>query len=145
MESYTHSLSRIFLTTLCRSIDCRKYFDETSRSTNPSISAAYLRSDEGACYHNMTIVACRDISKLTGVNILGYHFSEPGQGKDICDRIICPMKSALKKFGNEGNDILTASDMRTALKERQVFGTTVCVGRISEAKNSLVIKKVKGL
>ncbi|CAB4011594.1 hypothetical protein AWC38_SpisGene58 [Paramuricea clavata] len=110
-----------------------------------SISGAYLRSDEGACYHNnMTMAACQDISKLTGFKIINDHFSEPGQGKDICDRIICAMKSALKTFGNEGNDILTASDMRKALKERKVSGTTACVGKIVEAKNSLVIKKVKG-
>ena len=84
---------------------------KTIRDQNPNISAAYLRSDEGACYHNnMTMAACQDISKLTGVNILGYHFSEPGQGKDICDQIICPMKAALKKFGDEGNNILNASD-----------------------------------
>ena len=54
------------------------------------------------------------------------------------------MKSALKTFGNEGNDFLTASDMRRALEERKVSGTTACVGKIDEAKNSLVIKKVKG-
>ena len=120
---------------------------KTPRSQNPSISGEYLRSDEGACYHNnMTMAACQltTYSKLTGVKIINYHFSEPGQGKDICDRIICPMKSALKTFGNEGNDILTASDMRKALNERKVSGTTACVGKIEEAKNSLVIKKVKG-
>ena len=54
------------------------------------------------------------------------------------------MKAALKKFGDEGNNILNASDMRTALKERQVSGTTASVCRINEAKNSLEIKKVKG-
>ena len=32
------------------------------------------------------------------------------------------MKAALKKFGDEGNNILNASDMRTALKERLVSG-----------------------
>ena len=37
------------------------------------------------------------------------------------------MKAPLKKFGDEGNNILNASDMRTALKERQVSGTTASV------------------
>jgi hypothetical protein len=90
------------------------------------------------------MAACQGISKLTGVKIINDHFSEPGQGKNICDRIICPMKYALKMFGNEGNDILTASDMRKALVERKVSGTTACVGKIDKVKNSLVIKKVKG-
>ena len=39
---------------------------KTIGDQNPNISAAYLRSDEGACYHNnMTMAACQDISKLT--------------------------------------------------------------------------------
>ena len=54
------------------------------------------------------------------------------------------MKSALKTYCNEGNDVLTASDMRKALEERQVRGTTACVGRVNEGKNSLLIKKVDG-
>ena len=50
------------------------------------------------------------------------------------------MKAPLKKFGDEGNNILNASDMRTALKERQVSGTTASVCRINEATSSLDIK-----
>jgi hypothetical protein len=68
---------------------------KTLQDQNPNISGVYIRSDEGACYHNnMTMAACQDMLKFVGVKILGYHVSEPGQGKDICDRIICPMKSA---------------------------------------------------
>ena len=115
----------------------------TVREDKPNISSVYLRSDEGGCYHsNMLIAACQDVSRLTGVKILAYHFSEPGHGKDICDRIICPMKLALKTYCNEGNDIVTASDMRKALEARKVRGTTACVGKVDETKNSLEMKKL---
>ena len=49
-----------------------------------------------------------------------YDFSEPQFGKDLCDRIISPLKGAIKRFCNEGNDILCASDMYKALQARPV-------------------------
>ena len=52
-------------------------------------------------------------------------------------------RTLVTNVGDEGNNILNASDMRTALKERQVSGTRASACRISEAKNSLEIKKVK--
>ena len=117
---------------------------KTLKKENPNISKAYLRSDEAGCYHNnMLIAACQDLSQLTDVHIVGYHFSEPQKGKDVCDRIICPLKTSLKKYCNEGNDILTATDMRTALEERPVKGATACVAEIDEVKNTLDVKRSK--
>ena len=45
----------------------------------------------------------------------------------MSDRIISPLKSALKRYCNEGNDILSASDMHCALEARKVKGTTSAV------------------
>ena len=88
---------------------------KTVKVENSKITKAFLRSDEAGCYHsNMLILACNDISKSSGVQIVGYDFSEPQSGKDICDRIICPMKSTINTFCNEGHDILSASDMYPA-------------------------------
>ena len=53
--------------------------------------------------------------------------SEPQSGKDVCDRILCPQKASIKRYCNEGHDIITAEDMHTALKERPVGGTTASV------------------
>ena len=84
------------------------------------------------------------LSQVVYILIVGYDFSEPQSGKDICDRIICPMKSTINSFCNEGHDILSAVDMHTALKERPVKGVTASVGVIDESKNTLDVKKIDG-
>jgi hypothetical protein len=43
----------------------------------------------------LLIAAIKDIGKRVGIQIKRYDFSEPQQGKDICDRIICPQRSEL--------------------------------------------------
>ncbi|CAB4022439.1 Hypothetical predicted protein, partial [Paramuricea clavata] len=53
-----------------------------------------------------------------------YDFSEPQYGKDVCDRILCPMKESIRRFCNEGHDVIRAKDMREALQQRPVKGTT---------------------
>ena len=78
-----------------------------------------MQSDEAGCYHNNYLIAAvRDIGDIVGVEVAGYHFSEPQNGKDVCDRILCPVKLAIRRYCNEGHDILTAQDMRKALVER---------------------------
>ena len=48
----------------------------------------------------------------------------------MCDRIISPLKGAIRRYCHEGHDILTASDMYEALQARQVKGTTAAVCEI---------------
>lgn len=59
--------------------------------------------------------------------MISYDFSEAQSGKNVCDRIISPMKGALRRYCNEGHDIMTASGMHEAFKERQVKGASVAV------------------
>ena len=88
----------------------------------------YLRSDEAGCYHNNSLIAALpSIGERTGISVRRFDISEPQHGKDICDRILCPMKATMRTFCNEGHDILAANDMHMALKERQVKGTTATV------------------
>ena len=56
--------------------------------------------------------------------------------KDVCDRILCPMKSAIRRYCSEGNDFLSAKDMFSALAERPVRGTTACVGLVNETQEN---------
>ena len=90
----------------------------------------------------MLIAACHDVSETTGVTLLAYHFSEPQQGKDLCDRLICPMKSAMNKYCNEGNNILSSKDMFKALKQKHVKGTTAAAAKINGSQNTLEIKNI---
>lgn len=111
---------------------------------NPQLQSVYLRSDEAGCYHNSDLIASlRDIGEVVGVTVQGYHYSEPQAGKDICDRILCPMKHAIRTYSNEGHDVLTAKDMRDALMQHPVKGTTAAVSNVDESKKELTINKIQ--
>ena len=104
-----------------------------------------LRSDEAGCYHNnFLLAAVRDAGKRGGLTVTQYDFSKPQYGKDVCDRILCPMKSAIRRYCSEGHDVLSAKDMCTALSERPVRGTTACVCLVNETKKTLEVNKVDG-
>jgi len=58
-----------------------------------------LGSDEAGCYHNnFLLAAVRDAGKRVGLTLAQYDSSEPQYGKDVCDRILCPMKSAIRRY-----------------------------------------------
>ncbi len=113
------------------------------KTTNPHIKQVYFRSDEAGCYHNnLLIAALKDVGNRVGVSVKQYDFSEPQQGKDICDRIICPLKSCIRQYCNEGNDILSSEDMYTALEKYPVRGTTCSVSRINDSVGRLEVHKL---
>ena len=117
---------------------------KTMKSDNPQLDKIYLRSDEAGCYHNSLLVAAvRDIAKKCGISQVRYDFSEPQCGKDVCDRIICPLKSSLRAYCNEGNDIMTAHDMHTALEEHPVRGAVPTVNKVNPTAKKLEINKIK--
>ena len=104
---------------------------------------AYLRSDEAGCCHNSQLIAAvRDVGECVGVSSKRYTFSEPQSGKDESNRILCPMKGAIRMYCNEGDDLLSAANMRTALEERQVQRCTAAVCRVNETKKDMEVKKL---
>lgn len=118
----------------------------TIRRVKPHVTTVCLRSDEAGCYHNSQLLAAvRDVGERVGISVARYDFSEPQFGKDICDRIVCPMKGAIRRYCNEGHDILSAKDMYSALKERQVDGSTAAVCETNETLKDLEIKKIQGI
>ena len=115
----------------------------TIKKEHPHIKKIYLRSDEAGCYHNnMLLAALKDVGKRIGIDIIRYDYSEPNFGKDICDRILCPMKLAIRNFCNQGHDILRAEDMREALMSHPVKGTTCSVNAIDETAQSIKVKNI---
>ena len=68
------------------------------------------------------------------ITVARYDFSEPQQGKDVCDRVLCPMKAAIRKYCAEGHDIMNVGAMQEALKERPVKGTTGALAIVDESK-----------
>lgn len=85
----------------------------------------------------------RDVAKRVDVTVQSYHYSEPQCGKDICDRILCPMKSSICTYCNEGHDVLTAVDMRNALTQHPVKGTTAAVSVVNEPEKTLSVNKIE--
>ena len=113
------------------------------KKERPSIAKAYLRSKEAGCYHNnFLICSIRQISHRTGISIEQYDFSEPQHGKDICDRIICPMKLAVRRFCDEGHDTQAARDMREALLERPVKVVTAAVCEVNDKQRTIDVFKI---
>ena len=85
-----------------------------------TITKVHLRSGKVGCHHNSSLLATfRGVGGRQGIDVGIYNFSEPQHGKDICDRILCPMKATVKRYCNDVHDSLTAKDMQTALTENQ--------------------------
>ena len=88
----------------------------TLKALKPNLSQVYFRSDNAGCYHcAYLLLSLPTIAERTGFKIARYDFSEPQAGKGICDRRIAALKSHMRRFINEGNDVKTASDMRAAM------------------------------
>ena len=63
----------------------------------------------------------------------------------MCDRLLCPMKSSIRCYCDEGHDINCVANMRNALLERPVRGVSASVCAINEKKNNLKVNKIDGL
>ena len=54
------------------------------------------------------------------------------------------MKLSIRRYCNEGHDVVSAKDMRVALSERPVQGTTASVCAINETQKTLEVHKIEG-
>ena len=60
--------------------------------------------------------------------------SDPQAGKDVCERRIATLKSHMRRFINEGNDINTANDMKVAIES--YGGVKGCYATVAEIQDS---------
>jgi len=104
----------------------------TLKTLRPNLNQVYLGSDNAGCYHcAYLLLSLPSIGDRTGVKITQYDFSEPQAGKDICDRRSAALKSHMRCFNNEGNDVKTASDMKAAIESYEgVKGCYAAVCRV---------------
>ena len=108
----------------------------------PNITEVSLRSDNAGCYHCAPLIlSMADLAKKVDVIISRYDFSEVQAGKDICDRKIAPMKAHIERYVNEGNDVLTAEDMHTALESyngvRGCYASVLKIGDMPSSDETL--------
>ena len=68
----------------------------------------------------------KDLGQPVVITVCRYDYSEPQYDKDVSNQILCPMKTCIRRYCNEGHDILPAADMRRALSERPGKGTSPC-------------------
>ena len=112
------------------------------------MDSAFFRSDNAGCYHSgALLLSLHEIGKRTGITPLRYDFSDPQSGKDICDRKTAPMKSHIRRWVNEKNDVLTALDMKTALESHGgLKGCRIAVVKIDPvAENASPPNKIPGI
>lgn len=89
----------------------------TLKGLRPHLAEAFLKSDNARCYHTaFLLLALPSLGERSGVKVARYDFSEPQAGKDICDRRIASIKSHIRRFVNEGNDVETAASMKAAIE-----------------------------
>ena len=94
---------------------CHTLQEEKAR--HPEINKAFYRSVCAGSYASGgLLVSIRHIVRLTGISIKGYDFSEPQAGKAPCDRSSAHQKSHVNRFLNEGNDAISAEQVKKALE-----------------------------
>ncbi|KAK3105246.1 hypothetical protein FSP39_020699, partial [Pinctada imbricata] len=92
----------------------------------PDVTCAYLRSDNAGCFHGYaSIYGILSININSSIQVKRMDFSDPQGGKSICDRRAAHIKSAIQKFVNEGNDVKSAKEFLTAVKESRVGRITI--------------------
>jgi len=120
---------------------------KTLKKAIPSLKEAFLRSDNAGCYYcSYLILSLPDLGKRTGITISRYDFSDPQAGKDVCDRRIATVKSHMRRFINEGNDIKSASDMKAAIDSYGgVKGCHSGVAKIQESCQTMTKHSMVGI
>ncbi|XP_013404412.1 uncharacterized protein LOC106169495 [Lingula anatina] len=94
-------------------------YDTLTRLHNlkPSLQKAFIRSDNAGCFHSyQAIFGIHIINCVSPITISRADFSDPQGGKSICDRRAAHIKSTVRKYVNEGNDVRTASQFLEAVK-----------------------------
>ena len=73
------------------------------------LNEAFLKPDHTGCYHcRLLLKSLPSLGQRVGVRIARYDFSEAQAGKDICDRRAATLKSHIRRYINQGNDVKIA-------------------------------------
>ena len=101
----------------------------TLKVEHPEIRRASFRQDNAGCYHSATLLAaCRLMQQTTGIKVKRVDFSDPQGGKGPCDRKAATIKAYVRRFVDEGHDVLTTTELRDAiLSSNGVRGVRVAV------------------
>lgn len=78
----------------------------------PDITTIHLWSDNAGCYKSSETIStiyhhCKAVHS--------FDFCEAQDGKGACDRTAAVIKANIRRFVNEGHDLVTARDMKQVL------------------------------
>jgi len=83
----------------------------------PSLESIYYRQDNAGCYRSgATIVGASKIGHDHGVSFKRLDFCDPQGGKGPCDRKSAILKSHMRRHLNEGSDIESGEQMKSAME-----------------------------
>ena len=114
--------------------------------SHPEIQKAYLRADNAGCYHSVAmILSCKQMTS-TGIKIERIDFSDPQGGKGPCDRKAATIKAHVRRYINEGNDVLTASHFLNAMTSYGgVKGVRVALVDLKPGHKTSTEGKIEGI
>ena len=88
----------------------------TLKKEHPELTKVFLCQDNAGCYHCAQMLAsCAQMKAKTGTAVARVDFSDPQGGKGSCDRKAATIKAHVKRFINEGHDVLNAVDFKNAM------------------------------
>lgn len=118
----------------------------TLKIEHPEITSSYFRQDNAGCYHSATtILSCPTIEKSTGIKIKGIDFSDPQGGKGAADRLAATAKSHIRLYIDEGHDVTTAQEMKSALMSHGGISGVRVVALDSINDANIVDDKIQGI
>ena len=111
------------------------------------LNEAFPRSDNAGCYHcAFLLLSLPGLGQRIGVRIARYDFSEAQAGKDICDRRAASLKSHIRRYINQGNDVKTASDMKAAIDSHGgIKGCYSAVCKVDEMSQNMTKHSLSGI
>ena len=111
------------------------------------LNEAFVKSDNTGCYHcAFLLLSLPSLGQRVGVRIARYDFSEAQAGKDMCDCRAAALKSHIRHYINEGNDVKTASDMKAAIDSHggvKGFYSAVC--KVDERSQNMTKHSLSGI
>jgi len=111
----------------------------------PQLETVFYRQDNAGCYHSSpTIVGASFEDQFHGVSVKRMDFSDPQGGKGPCDRKAASIKSHMRVYLNEGNNIETASEVVKAIQSSGgVRGVNVILSDTVASKDNSAFSAVK--
>lgn len=93
------------------------------KKENPNIASTAFHQDNTGCYHSGNMLAaCRLMEETTGIKVDRVDFSDPQGGKGACDRKVATIKSHVRRYINEGHDVVNAAQLRDAILSNEGVG-----------------------